>query len=61
MFDDLEPEKPAGMMLGEDLSRLSCEDLEERLEALDREKERVSRELESKRAGKDAANSIFAR
>lgn len=62
MFDDAEsPAKPAGVMIGEDLSRLSCDELEERLDALDREKERVSRELKSKRAGRDAADSIFAR
>ncbi|MBA4801438.1 MULTISPECIES: DUF1192 domain-containing protein [Euryhalocaulis] len=61
MFDDLEPAKPAGAVLGEDLSRLSCEELEERLGALDQEKDRVSAELKSKRAGRDAADSIFAR
>lgn len=61
MFDDLEPAKPAGVMVGEDISRLSCEELEERLEVLDREKDRVGAELKSKRAGRDAADSIFAR
>ncbi len=61
MFDDAESPKPTGVMIGEDLSRLSCEELEERLEALDREKDRVGRELKSKRAGRDAADSIFAR
>lgn len=59
-LDDLAPrKKPAGIVLGEDLSRLSVEDLEERLRLLHDERARVEAEIATKRALRAAADAAF--
>lgn len=58
--DDLLPRsKPQGVMLGEDLSRLSIEELETRLLLLEQERARVEAEIAAKRASRAAAESVF--
>ncbi|MEM1376123.1 MAG: DUF1192 domain-containing protein [Pseudomonadota bacterium] len=60
MFDDNEPEKkPREYTLGEKLDDFSVADLEELKARLTQEIERVTSEMNSKRASLDAAASIF--
>ena len=56
--DDL-PKKKITHEIGQDLSLLSVEDLNERIALLNAEIERLQQALTRKRASKDAANSIF--
>lgn len=60
-WDDLKPKKPSGIMLGEDLSRLSVSELEQRLIALRAEIDRVTAEQAAKKAHEAAAASLFKR
>jgi uncharacterized small protein (DUF1192 family) len=57
-FEDL-PRKPAGITVGENLDLLSVSELEQRLQALEAEMERVKATLQSKRASKNAADAFF--
>lgn len=57
--EDMLPAKPTGVVLGEDLSRLSVLDLEARLGALEAERQRVEAEIRAKRALKASAEAIF--
>lgn len=57
-FED-PPRKPTGMVIGENLDLLSVSELEQRLEALEAEMERVRAALQSKRASKSAADAFF--
>jgi len=57
-FEDL-PRKPAGITVGENLDLLSVSELEQRLQALEAEMERVKATLQSKRASKSAADAFF--
>ena len=57
-FED-PPRKPTGVMIGENLDLLSVSELEQRLEALEAEMERVRAVLQSKRASKSAADAFF--
>lgn len=56
--DDDKP-KPSGIVIGEDLSLLSVEELQERIGLCEQEIERIKAELESKRSGLAAAHAIF--
>ncbi len=59
-LDDLFPrKKTAAVTLGEDISRLSIPDLEERLGALATERSRVEEEIHKRKATLDAAEQIF--
>ena len=57
-FED-PPRKPTGMVIGENLDLLSVSELEQRLQALEAEMERVRAVLQSKRASKSAADAFF--
>ena len=59
MFDDEPVVSNAAVTLGESLSTLSIEDLEERITALSDEIKRVEAELRSKRSGRAAAEAVF--
>lgn len=59
LFEEDEPSKPAVHSIGEDLTTLSEEELEERIAMLKREIERVEEELKGKRASRDAAATFF--
>jgi uncharacterized small protein (DUF1192 family) len=59
LLDEDEPSKPATHAIGEDLTTLSEEELEERIEMLKREIERVGTELKGKRVSRDAAATFF--
>ncbi|MCP4383363.1 MAG: DUF1192 domain-containing protein [Hyphomicrobiales bacterium] len=58
-FDDEEPKKPPVHALGQDLSRLSLEELDERVELLKAEIIRLEAASESKRASANVADSFF--
>ena len=60
-WDDVRSKKPAGIVLGEDLSRLSVAELEQRLVALRNEIDRVTAEQAAKKAHEAAAASLFKR
>ncbi len=57
-FED-PPRKPTGVMIGENLDLLSVSELEQRLQALEAEMERVRAVLQYKRASKSAADAFF--
>jgi uncharacterized small protein (DUF1192 family) len=57
-FED-PPRKPSGIVIGENLDLLSVSELEQRIEALQTEMERVKAMLQSKRASKSAADAFF--
>lgn len=59
--DHHRPLKPLGPILGEDLSLLSIEEIEERIAACRREVERLEAALSDKRASRAAADSVFRR
>ena len=59
-LDDLFPRKKiTAVTLGEDITRLSIPDLEERLSALATERSRVEEEIHKRKATLDAAEQIF--
>ena len=51
--------KPAGIVIGEDLSLLSVDELEERVAACEQEIERIKAELGAKKSGLAAAQAFF--
>jgi uncharacterized small protein (DUF1192 family) len=57
--DDDRPRKKITHEIGQDLSLLSVEELNERIALLNAEIERLQQAATKKRASKDAANSIF--
>ena len=61
MFDDLEPQKNKSNVieLGADLSTLSVSDLDERIELLRSEIERIAAERERKSSSLNAAEAFF--
>jgi len=59
--DDHRPVRPLGPVLGEDLSLLSIEEIEERVDACRREIARLEQALAEKRASRAAADSVFRR
>lgn len=61
MDDHHHPLKPFGPILGEDVSLLSIEEMEERIAACRQEIERLEAALSDKRASRAAADSVFRR
>jgi uncharacterized small protein (DUF1192 family) len=61
LFDDLPVEKPAPHRIGEDLARLSIDELEARIGLLEGEITRLREAIEAKTASRDAASSFFKR
>ncbi len=57
--DDDKPRKKITHELGQDLSLLSVEDIEERIAGLAAEIERLKADAAKKRASRDAANAFF--
>jgi uncharacterized small protein (DUF1192 family) len=57
--DDDRPRKKITHEIGQDLSLLSLEELNERIALLTSEIERLQQAVTKKRASKDAANNIF--
>lgn len=57
--DDDKPRKKIIHELGQDLSLLSFEDIEDRIAALTAEIERLKADAAKKRASRDAANAFF--
>jgi uncharacterized small protein (DUF1192 family) len=57
--DDDRPRKKISHEIGQDLSLLSVEELNERIALLMSEIERLREAMTKKRASKDAANSFF--
>jgi uncharacterized small protein (DUF1192 family) len=61
MFDDDSPRPKRQIVMGEDLYGYSVEELEERIDRLKGEIDRVAAELKSKKSGLAAADSLFSR
>lgn len=59
IFDEERPKKPVGHDIGSDLSALSAEELQARIDLLRSEIERLEAERLRKEAGKRAADSFF--
>jgi uncharacterized small protein (DUF1192 family) len=57
--DDERPRKKISHEIGQDLSLLSVEELDERIALLTSEIERLREAMTRKRASKEAANSFF--
>ena len=57
--DDDKPRKKITNELGQDLSLLSFEDIEDRIAALAAEIERLKADAAKKRASREAANAFF--
>ncbi|CAN7448082.1 MULTISPECIES: DUF1192 domain-containing protein [Neorhizobium] len=58
-IDDERPKKPTTHELGSDLSMLSVDELESRIDLLRQEIARLEAEKEAKAAGRRAADSLF--
>ena len=58
-LDDLAPKKKPAMVVGEDLSAISVAELEQRIQDLDAEIQRIRMEIAAKQASKAAANAFF--
>ncbi len=61
MFDEESPRPKREIVVGEDLYGLSVTELEERIDALRAEIERVSDELKTKKSGRAEADAVFSR
>ena len=59
MDDERSAKKTAEIVIGEDLSLLSVEELEERISACETEIERIRSELDAKKSSLAAAQAIF--
>ncbi|HSM40108.1 MAG TPA: DUF1192 domain-containing protein [Afifellaceae bacterium] len=59
IFADDDKPKPSGIMIGEDLSLLSVDELQERISLCEQEIERIRAELDAKKSGLAAAEEIF--
>ena len=57
--DDDRPRKKITHEIGQDLSLLSVEELNERIALLSSEVERIKEAVAKKRASRDAANNVF--
>jgi len=60
-WDDTPPKAAKGIVVGEDLRKLSVAELESRITALEHEIARVRAELAAKRTHGQAAASLFKR
>ncbi len=58
-WDELEPKKKAAIEIGEDLSSLSVEDLNSRIQLLEDEIERVRAEISARKSTQSAAEDVF--
>lgn len=58
-LEEKPPVRPAAHAVGEDLSALSVSELEERIEILDREIERLKEAIARKEASRMAASAFF--
>ncbi len=61
LFDEEPPKRKTELVIGEDLSRLSLDELQGRIEILQAEIARVEETLVHKRAHQGAAESFFKR
>ncbi|MGB3023035.1 MAG: DUF1192 domain-containing protein [Methyloceanibacter sp.] len=61
ILDDLEPKKPKGHELGQDLAKLSIGELAELIEALKAEIARVEAVMAAKQSSLSAADAAFKR
>jgi uncharacterized small protein (DUF1192 family) len=61
LFDDEPVKKPAVHIVGEDLSRLSLDELEERIALLEAEIKRIEEAAAAKRASRSSADAFFRR
>lgn len=61
LFDDAPRERPQPHRVGEDLSRLSLHELQERIALLEEEIRRIKQAVDAKSASRDAASSFFKR
>ena len=59
MEDDDTPKKISGHEIGEDLATLSIEELQERIELLKSEIERLAQAISNQRASADVAATFF--
>ena len=59
IFEDEPQKKPIAHEIGGDLSLLSVDELQERIDLLQREMSRLEDELTSKQKGKNDAESLF--
>jgi uncharacterized small protein (DUF1192 family) len=59
MDPDDAPKKPANMVIGENLDAISVAELEQRIEALDSEINRLRAEIAKKQASRSAADAFF--
>ncbi len=57
--DEDKPRRKIGHEIGQDLSLLSVEDLNERIALLTAEVDRLKIEMAKKRASREAANNVF--
>lgn len=60
-LDDLPKKKPTTITVGEPLDLLSVAELEQRVQALESETDRVRAAIASKQASKSAADAFFKR
>jgi uncharacterized small protein (DUF1192 family) len=60
-WDEVAPKPAKGAAVGDNLETLSVAELEARIEAFEREIERVQAELEAKRRHEAAASALFKR
>jgi len=58
-WDEPEPNKTTGIVVGDDLTNLSLEELHARIKALGNEIGRINDEVERKKSTQSAANDIF--
>jgi uncharacterized small protein (DUF1192 family) len=61
LFDEEPVKKPAAHTIGEDLARLSVDELTERIELLKAEIKRLDEAIEAKRASRSSADTFFRR
>ena len=58
-WEELKPKPMQGIQVGENLENLSVAELEERIQALEQEIERVGAERDKKKAHEAAASQLF--
>jgi uncharacterized small protein (DUF1192 family) len=61
LFDEEPPKRKTELVIGEDLGRLSIEELRERIATLQAEIARIEGTLDHKRASQGAAEAVFKR
>lgn len=61
LFDEEPPKRKAELVIGEELGRLSIDELQERIGVLEAEIGRVEEALRHKRASQGAAEAFFKR